>query len=82
MQVPTARKLTTLPAIEQTVLALASIEKVMVAGDGELAVTVYVEPPTTAATGAVLVKVMVGVPLPTAIGSDVPVSEPSVMVTV
>ena len=64
--VPTAVKVTTLPAIEQNELALESMVKTKATGEGEVAVTEYGEPLTTAVTGAVLVMSMIGVPLPTA----------------
>ena len=63
--VPGARKETTPLLIEHTEVALASMVKATVKPDVEVAVGVYVAPPTLAALGAVDVKLIVWSPLPT-----------------
>ena len=65
-QVPTPVKLTVEPAIEQTALAAASMVNAGASPDVAVAVTAYVAPATTAAAGAVDVKLIVCEPLPTA----------------
>ncbi len=64
-QVPAPMKETTPPLIEHTEEALASMVKAAVKPDVEVAVAVYVAPPTLAAPGAVEVNVTVWSPLPT-----------------
>jgi hypothetical protein len=63
--VPTALKLTVEPLMEHTEVALESMVKVTVSPDVAVAVTVYVGPATAALVGAVEVKVMVWLDLPT-----------------
>ena len=58
-------KETTPPLIEHAEAALASMVNVTVKPDVEVAVAVYVAPPTLAAPGAVDVKLIVWSPLPT-----------------
>ncbi len=65
-QVPAPMKLTLLPAIEHTPLALASMVKATGSPDVAVPVTVYAAPATTAAAGAVEVKLIVWLPGPTA----------------
>ena len=65
-QLPAAVKLTVEPAIEQTAEAAASIVNITAFPEAPpVAVTVYVEPPTFAAAGAVEVNVTAWSPLAT-----------------
>ena len=83
-QVPEPWKVTFVPAIAQTLLALASIEKLTGRPEFATAATVYGVPPICAEDGTLEVKLIVWLPWPTASATVRPPLQPaeSVAVTV